>query len=135
MPLLYLFKFVIPLFPHWALFSSNSLPFNPLQVCTYSHTSTWWIRRTFQIFKLGSIWYPNIHWIMSSLCYDFDYPYLFWWSVYLFISMLCKIYVFLIRFLLEYPTKGLIINIDLFINCFPWQRVGHFSNGTLSKFW
>ena len=91
MPLLYLFKFVIPLFPHRVLLSSRSLPFNPLQVCARPHTNTRWIRRTFQIFELGSIWCPNIHWIVSLLCYDFDYPYLFWWFVYLFISMLCKI--------------------------------------------
>ena len=134
MQLLYLFKFVIPLFPYWALFSSRSFPFNPLQVCAHPHTSTWWIRRTFQIFELGSIWCPNIHWIVSSLCYDFDYLYLFWWSVYLFISMSCKVYTFLIRFLLEYPIEELMINIDLFINCFPWQGVGHFPNKTLPKF-
>ena len=71
---------------------------------------------------------------MFSLCYDFDYPYLFCWFVYLIISMSCKVYVFLIRFLLEYPTKGLMINIDSFINCFSWKGVRHFSNGTLPKF-
>ena len=92
---LYIFIYdVILLFPHWALFSSRSLPFNPLQVCVRPHTSTWWIRRTFQIFELDNIWCIDIHWIVSSLCYDFDYPYLFWWSVYLIISMSCKVYVF-----------------------------------------
>ena len=132
MQFLYLFKFVIPLFPHWALSSSHSLLFNPLQVCARPHTNTWWIRRTFQIFKLGSIWYPNIHWIVSSLCYDFDYPYLFWWSVYLFISMLCKVYVFLIRFVMPRPEK-----VDMWqpLRALEWDLVSQASSKVSQSIW
>ena len=70
------------------------------------------------------------------LNHNFYYFYLLV-GLYLLSNMSCMVYILLIWFLLEYPTEGLIrlyIFINLYINIFLGQGVGHVSNGTLPKF-
>ena len=122
---LYIFIYVvIPLFPHWALFSSRPFPFNPLQVCACPHTSTWWIRGTFQIFELGSIWSLDIHWIVSLLYHIFNHKFYYFCSlVGLYISIIyyvmCGLYAFnLVSDWVSYWGIIEIIFINLYINVF-----------------
>ena len=59
------------------------------------------------------------------------------WSVYLLFNMSYMVYILLIWFMSEYPTKGLMrfyIFINFYINVFLGQGVGYVLNETLPKF-